>query len=432
MNGKKLEDLTYADDLLDRNEEFGKGVLSLIENSKNISSNNSLVFALDSGWGTGKTVFMHMFMNDLKENHYKTIYYNAWENDDWDNALIPIVAKIKDIVSQETTKEEKSLIDKIEEQSNKVGVFLENNKKSLAFNVIGQIIKGLTKFDIKEIKDIWDKANKECNLIEDYDNFIGAKNGFKDDLKKLAEDKKVIFLIDELDRCKPTFAIETLEVIKHFFDIENFIFVFALDMQQLSHSIATIYGQEMDAPGYLRRFFDMQLRIPTPSIKLYLKNTIANYFSNEKLEIYKNTLLERIPRIFETFNLSLRDINIILNSFKLFIYYHKIYNSANTDIFNLYLFLITLKYKKPLLYDTLFYENNYKKEDFLGYYRINQIIREFINAFKDGRLQLEYKDLPKDSSKTREIFDKLILDKPKANEKAFQYFERQLEIIKFV
>ena len=74
--------------------------------------------------------------------------------------------------------------------------------------------------------------------------------------------KKIIFFIDELDRCRPTFAIELLEVIKHLFNIDNCIFIISIDKEQLSHSVSTIYGQNMDTIGYLRRFFDLDYRLP--------------------------------------------------------------------------------------------------------------------------------------------------------------------------
>ena len=53
---------------------------------------------------------------------------------------------------------------------------------------------------------------------------------------------RLLIFIDELDRCRPTFAIETLEVVKHFFNVPNVVFVFSLDMNQLQKSIKTIYG----------------------------------------------------------------------------------------------------------------------------------------------------------------------------------------------
>ncbi|QDE47832.1 hypothetical protein EIN43_17235 [Enterobacter hormaechei] len=60
--------------------------------------------------------------------------------------------------------------------------------------------------------------------------------------------------IDELDRCRPNYAIDMLETIKHLFDINNVVFVIATDKEQLSHSICSVYGSGFDATRYLDRF----------------------------------------------------------------------------------------------------------------------------------------------------------------------------------
>ncbi|MBK7493258.1 MAG: hypothetical protein IPI17_15895 [Nitrosomonas sp.] len=67
--------------------------------------------------------------------------------------------------------------------------------------------------------------------------------------------KKPLFIfIDELDRCRPLYAIELLERIKHLFVYQGIVFVIATDTEQLKHSINAIYGSGFDSTTYLRRF----------------------------------------------------------------------------------------------------------------------------------------------------------------------------------
>ena len=70
----------------------------------------------------------------------------------------------------------------------------------------------------------------------------------------------MVFIIDELDRCRPTFAIELLERVKHIFDVPNLVFVFGINRDELCTSLQSIYG-EIDASVYLRRFFDMEFTL---------------------------------------------------------------------------------------------------------------------------------------------------------------------------
>ena len=75
-----------------------------------------------------------------------------------------------------------------------------------------------------------------------------------------------MFIIDELDRCRPTFAIELLERVKHIFDVPNIVFVFGINRAELVKSLESIYG-EIDAGTYLRRFFDMEFVLPEPTAR---------------------------------------------------------------------------------------------------------------------------------------------------------------------
>jgi hypothetical protein len=72
-----------------------------------------------------------------------------------------------------------------------------------------------------------------------------------------------VILIDELDRCRPTYAIEMLEAIKHWFCVPNVVFVLAMDREQLSHSIRAVYGQGFDVDGYFLRFFHLLEQMPS-------------------------------------------------------------------------------------------------------------------------------------------------------------------------
>ena len=96
------------------------------------------------------------------------------------------------------------------------------------------------------------------DMLEEYEEYISNLNKVKKILEKVTANTKIIIMIDELDRCKPIFAIKLLETIKHLFNVKNMSFIFALDMTQLSYSIKKIYGTEIDASGYICRFFDCQ------------------------------------------------------------------------------------------------------------------------------------------------------------------------------
>lgn len=92
---------------------------------------------------------------------------------------------------------------------------------------------------------------------------------------------KVVIIIDELDRCRPTYAIELLERVKHLFDASGVVFILGIDRRQLNHSIRSLYGSEFDATGYLRRFIDLDYRLPEPQVGDYCEYLFENFGINE-------------------------------------------------------------------------------------------------------------------------------------------------------
>jgi len=93
---------------------------------------------------------------------------------------------------------------------------------------------------------------------------------FIDDLIKERADRLIIF-IDELDRCKPEYAIRLLERIKHYFDDERVVFVFSVNISQLQHTIRAYYGDGFDATRYLDKFFDLRVSLPEIDYDMYIR-----------------------------------------------------------------------------------------------------------------------------------------------------------------
>ena len=137
-------------------------------------------------------------------------------------------------------------------------------------------------------------------------------------LSEAHENRPLIVVIDELDRCRPSYAVELLEVSKHLFSVENIVFVLAVNRSELGHSIKALYGSGFDAEGYLRRFFDVDFRLPEPERDAFIDAMldaiqIKDYFSrmnDENLLLWGNadTVQKLLRGFFGTSDLSLRRI----------------------------------------------------------------------------------------------------------------------------
>ena len=95
-------------------------------------------------------------------------------------------------------------------------------------------------------------------------------------LREASNQKPIVVLTDELDRCRPSYAIELLETSKHIFGVDHVVFVLAVNRAEIAHSVKALYGIEFDAEGYLRRFFDFDFRLPSTDRRAFIRNMLSS------------------------------------------------------------------------------------------------------------------------------------------------------------
>ena len=168
---------------------------------------------INAPWGMGKTLFADALQEYLSEKfkNINTLYVNSWKMDFYDEPMKALIAEMSEdnIITVESTEKAKK--------------FLQNCGKIF----FGKILKNflLKKFnlddkDIEEMKSFFNGL--DTSELEDYKNYKKLLEEFKDTLSK--EESPKIIIIDELDRCRPDYAIQLLEIIKHIFDVKNIIF----------------------------------------------------------------------------------------------------------------------------------------------------------------------------------------------------------------
>jgi hypothetical protein len=159
-------------------------------------------------------------------------------------------------------------------------------------------------------------------LINEHDSKAAAIRSLKDNVKKWIEivvQKKELsnpafVFIDELDRCRPSYAVEMLETIKHIFDIPGVVFVVATDTEQLQHAVKAIYGVGFDARVYLSRFFNSRFSLKAPN----LENLLEVHCDTKKLsKEYFDELGIIVWPVNEDYLLTLDNITAVLNAFNL-------------------------------------------------------------------------------------------------------------------
>ena len=237
----------------------------------NIVSNyqDGFVMAINNRWGTGKTTFVKMWEQDLKDQNFQTVYFNAWENDFEDNPLTALMGELKTLTNHETEP-------KFQKALKNAAILSKHIAPAIAQALVDKYV-----IDTKNIKEVIVSATKGLTAIfeNDVNNYENKKLGiinFRSSLGKFIADtnegKPIIFIVDELDRCRPNYSVSILEQIKHFFSVPNIVFVLSIDKKQLGNAIKGVYGSDkIDSNEYLRRFIDVEYSIPKPPDDLFYK-----------------------------------------------------------------------------------------------------------------------------------------------------------------
>jgi hypothetical protein len=243
---------------------------------------DGFVLAINNKWGTGKTTFIRMWEQDLRDNGFKTIYFNAWENDFDDNPITALLGELKSLSSKGNSNFNKVL---------KNAAIISKNIAPIVFKSLSKKYLGI---DSEEVVSGITKATTDIfeNEVNEYSNKKEGIKDFKNNLQSYITEtwngKPVVFFIDELDRCRPNYAVTVLEQIKHFFNIPNIVFVLSIDKEQLSYAIHGVYGSDkIDSNEYLRRFIDLEYSIPKPQMELFF-NHLYNFYSLDDFIINQN------------------------------------------------------------------------------------------------------------------------------------------------
>ncbi len=323
-------DNSFSEDRLDRSGLASFLTTYLVAEG----TKRNYVLNVNAEWGAGKTYFLKRWQHSIQKNH-PVVYIDAWQQDYSDDPLLTVVS---------------SIISQLQDQHGSPGdVTIHKAARGLlgffkiaAPFVTKAVVKKFSGIGLGELadelkeEDDFDMAASEVagkvvdGLLKDHASKKMAIEDFKKAIKKWAAEIKeattleppVFIFIDELDRCRPTYAIEMLEVIKHLFDMEGVVFVIATDTQQLQHAIKVIYGAGFDASTYLGRFFNRRITLKCGAIRDYVQN-LPQFESLKTLTIDQEgfwpcklelaDLLEQLCAPMESYELDLRTTDRIVD-----------------------------------------------------------------------------------------------------------------------
>ena len=257
----------------------------------------SLVATLAASFGSGKTTFIEMWKEDLLKRRQAAtaetaftapmpVVLNAWESDFCGDPLAAILSPLLKTAEEwkHPTEISPQTVEKLKEAIRDIawtGAGLLNG--------VTDKFTGINAIEALELKD---QKKKERNSTQpnqaDPPDFIRIFDQRQNALRQLrtalqeafaptpppeaanpgdlpkTQTPKVLIFVDELDRCRPDYAIHYLETIKHVFNVKGLVFVLAIDAAQLEVSAKALFGGELNFPEYYRKFSHRTFHLPQP------------------------------------------------------------------------------------------------------------------------------------------------------------------------
>ena len=302
---------TLKEDLLKRNQNLVYFYNLLL--AQEVSSS----IAIDGRWGSGKTFFIKQSMllvnaknpmsemdgekknailcslpfpksiEEVPDNYNMAVYYDAWENDNDSDPILSLVYEI----------------------SKQLGLSYDFSTNTDMFKFAGSILEAFTGRNIAGIIDNLKSDNPITKIKEEKDIKENIRNFFSEILNERGN--RLVVFVDELDRCKPSYAVQLLERVKHYLYDDRITFVFSVNMSELQHAIKHHYGDTFDACRYLDRFFDMRISLPPADKSAFYR----------KMGLESSYVLEKVCReVIKKYNMELREILRFYHQVKTAIY----------------------------------------------------------------------------------------------------------------
>lgn len=324
----------WAEDKLQR-IDVARKLTSIL--AKVRTNNDGFTLVIKSPWGTGKTFFVEKWRDTLKKQGMFCVYFSAWEAEIQRSPAAYFLQTFIEAFEQESDlhSELDSAVTKGTLQILPIFLTLLTIACLPAGAVYALLAKLFGDVVAKTCSTTLKKLEKKQSIEESILPVREAKKHLSELMKVVAEssfDGKVYIFVDELDRCKPDFAIKILEEIKHFFCLPNLVFVLSVDFEQLEGSIKHVYGKHIDCEGYLMRFVNLFYTLPSIPHELFAKylfhqlpiNT-ENKFCIAPEAPSKEPLIDLFSACSDAFKASLRDQIMIKNRLELMLQAGKVF-----------------------------------------------------------------------------------------------------------
>ncbi|MGF1649318.1 MAG: P-loop NTPase fold protein, partial [Hyphomicrobiaceae bacterium] len=318
-----LYETVFDNDILGR-ESVSKSLSALLDRIE-----DPLVIALDGPWGSGKSYFLKRWVGAHREqNNGKalTLYFDAFANDYLSDPMVALLSALTDRIPAEDAcklKQLKTTASKFVKPLARIGLSMITFGAKATLDELGGALVEASHSEARNlVDDFWSHEEGRQKAMQD----------FRVALTELIEGSNpnhptpLVIVIDELDRCRPDYALEILEVVKHFFAVPMVHFVLGVNLASLENSVKARYGPEADATAYLQKFISLTFTLPdevvnraspvqVPAVLAYAKSAAQNMGFKRDYSIYfEKFVYPQLKGVIRRNRVSIRDVGKILGA----------------------------------------------------------------------------------------------------------------------
>lgn len=245
---------------------------------------NPLVIAVNGRWGSGKTFFLKRWYYSLLKDSWAAVYFDSWADDFLDDPLLAIIGQMHKNLHIKYKDSYSAVAQGASDFLKRMGRVLLAGANDAVAHATG----------VDAIKAVKEGASEFSAGVDEYIDLNTTRVELVKRMGVLADNvhqetgKPLVVIVDELDRCKPTFAIALLERVKHLFNLQHIVFILGVDEVQLGNTIKSVYG-DIDVENYIRRFVDLEFDLPAPNSRQFIDYLFEEYKIDEYLDVLDET-----------------------------------------------------------------------------------------------------------------------------------------------
>jgi hypothetical protein len=231
-------------------------------------------------WGSGKTTLMRAIERELETNEtVVTLWFNAWRYEREEHLIVPLLDTLREVLKEWAERPDRD--PDLRERARRAAATVSRAAGALlaGLSVTAGIPGGSSLvLDLDRAQADW-RQREEEDARQPRSLYHAVFRALRQALAQFVErgQQRIVVFIDDLDRCLPTSALQLLESMKLFFDLEGFVFVVGLDREVVQRAVELKYRPLEAAAGavdspvkgseYIKKVFQLPFTRPLVSVR---------------------------------------------------------------------------------------------------------------------------------------------------------------------